>query len=133
MDFDPNNAKGLFRRALAAREIGISDAAYLKLAYHDLVEAIKIEPTNQDIQRELQVARIAFFASDKRKSESPEGFDREYEGKKTIVANDSDSSCSQVISVFGVQLSTVAGIRVPDEAGTHDLVMIKNTIVECQD
>lgn len=84
LDFDPTNVKALFRRDLAAREIGVSSAAYLSLASHDLVKATKIDQKNKDIQQELQVARDAFFASGKRKSGSHEGFEGDYKGKNIL-------------------------------------------------
>lgn len=92
LEFDPNNVKALFRRALAARELGISNAAYLKLSYQDLLKASKIEQTNKDIHRELQVARTAFFASGNRKSKSKcsEGYDEDYKGKKVILVDDGE-------------------------------------------
>lgn len=132
LEFDLNNVKKLFRRALAAIEQGVSNVAYLKLAYHYLLKALKLDQTNNNIHRELQVSIISFFASTKRKIECLEGYDRECKGKKFIVADDSESSCSQVVSVLGVPSSTVASSRFLNRVGPNDLVMGNTMSVECQ-
>lgn len=113
LEFDPNNVKTLFRKVLAAREFGISNAAYLKLAYHDLVKATKNDENNIDIRREFQVARDDFFTRTKRKFERPDDNDRDNKGKKSVVADDCESSCSRVSSVVGVHNTTVVECQGP--------------------
>lgn len=53
---DDKNVKGLFRRALAYKGLG-----RLPLAIGDLQAAIKLEPQNQDLAKELRMCQVRMF------------------------------------------------------------------------
>lgn len=103
LEVDSNNVKALFRRAMAAKEIDLTNPAYHELAYHDLVKAAIIEQNNKDILRELQEAQKVIIVRGKRRWKNPENYVQGRKGRMVTTVEEGETSFTHVDLVVEVR------------------------------